>query len=157
MSASVRLVDEDGSMIGVVTLSEAQKLAADKGLDLVEISPNAEPPVCKILDFGKFKYEAKKKVYEARKKQKTVEIKEIKLRPNIGINDYQVKMRSVLKFIGEGDKVKITLKFRGREMAHQEIGMQLLERVRTELDETVKIELMPKMEGKQLLMILAPK
>ncbi len=156
-SSTVRLVDADGSMIGVVQLDQALKLAAERGLDLVEISPNAEPPVCKVLDFGKFKYDAKKKAHDARKKQKVVEIKEIKLRPNIGQNDYDVKMRSIVKFINEGDKVKITLKFRGREIAHQEIGLQLLNRLKHDLEDLVKVELEPRMDGKQMLMILVGK
>lgn len=144
-------------MIGVVTLKEGLKLAAERGLDLVEISPNAEPPVCKLLDFGKFKFEIQKKVHDARKKQRVVEIKEIKLRPNIGQNDYEVKLRSAIKFIGEGDKVKVTLRFRGREITHQELGLKVLERLRDDLQETTKVEYSPRMEGKQMMMILAPK
>jgi translation initiation factor IF-3 len=157
MSANVRLVDVDGSMLGVVSIDQALKLAFDKGLDLVEISPNAEPPVCKILDFGKFKYEAKKKANDARKNQRVVEIKEIKLRPNIGQNDYDVKLRSIIKFINEGDKVKVTLKFRGRELAHQEIGLQLLNRLQLDLDDLIKVELAPRLDGKQMLMVLTAK
>jgi translation initiation factor IF-3 len=153
----VRLVDVDGTMIGIVSLEVAVKMAADRILDLVEISPQGDPPVCKIMDFGKFKYEAKKKANEARKKQKIVELKEIKLRPNIGQNDYDVKMRSIVKFIGEGDKVKVTLRFKGREMAHQEIGMNLLIRLQNDLADMVKIELPPRLEGKQMLMILVGK
>lgn len=144
-------------MLGIVPLQEALKLARERDLDLVEISPNAEPPVCKILDFGKFKYEAKKKAHEARKKQKVVELKEIKLRPNIGQNDYEVKLRSITKFINEGDKVKITLKFKGREVTHQELGFKLLERVKNDLEDIAKVEFAPKMEGKQMLMILSAK
>jgi len=144
-------------MVGVVPLAEGLSLAKARSLDLVEISPNAEPPVCKLLDFGKYKFEARKKVHDARKKQKVVEIKEIKLRPNIGQNDYDVKLRSAVKFIGEGDKVKVTLRFKGREITHQEIGMTLLERFRDDLAEIGKVEYAPRMEGKQLLMIIVPK
>ena len=131
--------------------------AADFGLDLVEVQPNAEPPVCKILDYGKFKYEAQKRANEARKKQKTNEVKEIKFRPNIDEHDYQVKMRNVNKFLSSGDKVKVTLRFRGREMAHQELGANVLSRVRDETDEIAKVEAMPKMEGRQMVMVLAPR
>ena len=131
--------------------------AADFGLDLVEVQPNAEPPVCKILDYGKFKYEAQKRANEARKKQKTIEVKEIKFRPNIDEHDYQVKMRNVNKFLSSGDKVKVTLRFRGREMAHQELGANVLTRVREETDEIAKVEAMPKMEGRQMVMVLAPR
>ena len=131
--------------------------AADFGLDLVEVQPNAEPPVCKILDYGKFKYEAQKRANEARKKQKTIEVKEIKFRPNIDEHDYQVKMRNVNKFLSSGDKVKVTMRFRGREMAHQELGANVLSRVRDETDEIAKVEAMPKMEGRQMVMVLAPR
>ena len=131
--------------------------AADFGLDLVEVQPNAEPPVCKILDYGKFKYEAQKRANEARKKQKTIEVKEIKFRPNIDEHDYQVKMRNVNKFLSGGDKVKVTLRFRGREMAHQELGANVLSRIRDETDEIAKVEAMPKMEGRQMVMVLAPR
>jgi len=131
--------------------------AFELGLDLVELQPNAEPPVCKILDYGKFKYQAQKRANEARKKQKIIEVKEIKLRPNIDEHDYQVKMRAVQKFLDAGDKVKITLRFRGREMAHIDLGSQLLERVKGEVDEFAKIEANPKMEGRQMIMVLAPK
>ena len=131
--------------------------AADFGLDLVEVQPNAEPPVCKILDYGKFKYEAQKRANEARKKQKTIEVKEIKFRPNIDVHDYQVKMLNVNKFLSSGDKVKVTLRFRGREMAHQELGANVLSRVRDETDEIAKVEAMPKMEGRQMVMVLAPR
>ena len=144
-------------MIGVVAIDEALDKAADRGLDLVEIAPEADPPVCKILDFGKFKYEVQKKKNEARKKQKVIEVKEIKLRPNIDENDYLVKMRSVKKFIGEGDKVKVTLRFRGREMAHQEIGAKVLERVREDTDEIAKVEQFPRLEGRQMVMVIAPR
>lgn len=131
--------------------------AADFGLDLVEVQPNAEPPVCKILDYGKYKYEAQKRANEARKKQKTIEVKEIKFRPNIDEHDYQVKMRNVNKFLSGGDKVKVTLRFRGREMAHQELGANVLKRVREETDEIAKVEAMPKMEGRQMVMVLGPR
>src|SRR6185437_7036531 len=141
----VRLVDQDGEMVGVVGRNEAIQLAIEAGLDLVEIAPNADPPVCKILDFGKFKYEAQKKKNEARKKQKVIEVKEIKLRPSIDDHDYDVKMRAMKSFIGEGDKVKVTLRFRGREMAHQEIGVRVLERIRSEMDPLSKVEQMPRM------------
>jgi translation initiation factor IF-3 len=154
---SIRLIDADGEMVGVVSLREGLDMAAEVGLDLVEVSPNADPPVCKILDFGKFKYEAQKKKNEARKKQKVIEVKEVKLRPNIDDNDYEVKMRAMRKFLGEGDKVKITLRFRGREMAHQHLGMAVLDRVREALDDLAKIESMPRMEGRQMVMIVAPR
>jgi translation initiation factor IF-3 len=154
---TIRLIDADGEMVGVVSLREGLEMAAEVGLDLVEVSPNADPPVCKILDFGKFKYEAQKKKNEARKKQKVIEVKEVKLRPNIDDNDYDVKMRAMRKFINEGDKVKITLRFRGREMAHQHLGMQLLDRVREQLDDLAKVEQIPRMEGRQMVMIVAPR
>jgi translation initiation factor IF-3 len=136
---------------------EAMQRAFAVGLDLVEISPNADPPVCKILDFGKFKYEQQKKRNEAKKKQKVIEIKEIKVRPNIDENDYQVKMRAMKSFIEEGDKVKVTLRFRGREMAHQDIGVRVLERIRAEMDTTSKVEQMPRMENRQMVMVLSPR
>ncbi len=153
----VRLIDQDGDMQGVMTAREAMQRAFSVGLDLVEISPNADPPVCKILDFGKFKYEQQKKKNEAKKKQKVIEIKEIKVRPNIDENDYQVKMRAMKSFIEEGDKVKVTLRFRGREMAHQEIGIKVLERIRAELEIATKVEQMPRMENRQMIMVLAPR
>jgi translation initiation factor IF-3 len=153
----VRLIDQDGEMQGVLTTREAMLRAYSVGLDLVEISPNAEPPVAKILDFGKFKYEQQKKKNEAKKKQKVIEIKEIKVRPNIDENDYQVKMRAMKSFIEEGDKVKVTLRFRGREMAHQDIGVRVLERIRTEMDQTSKVEQMPRMENRQMVMVLSPR
>jgi translation initiation factor IF-3 len=153
----VRLIDETGENHGAVATDKAISMAKIAGLDLVEISPNATPPVCKILDYGKYKYEAQKKASLARKKQKTVEVKEIKLRPGIEKHDYDVKMRSIEKFLGTGDKVKVTLRYRGREMAHQEIGMDVLKRVREQFAEVTKIEQMPKVEGRQTVMILAPK
>jgi translation initiation factor IF-3 len=153
----VRLIDEDGEMQGVMSAREAVQRAYAVGLDLLEISPNADPPVVKILDFGKYKYEQQKKKNEARKKQKVIEIKEIKVRPNIDENDYQVKMRAMKSFIEEGDKVKVTLRFRGREMAHQEIGVRVLERIRTEMDPVTKVEQMPRMENRQMVMVLSPR
>ena len=153
----VRLIDDAGEMIGVMSAREALIRAYDLGLDLVEISPNAVPPVCKILDYGKYKYEQQKKANEARKKQKVVEIKEIKVRPNIDDHDYDVKMKQMKNFIGEGDKVKVTLRFRGREMAHQELGVKVLERIRNDLIELVKVEQMPKLENRQMVMVVAPK
>ena len=154
---SVRLVGADGSMLGVVGIHEAMGEAQAAGLDLVEVSPNAEPPVCKVLDYGRFKYEAQKKKNEARKKQKTIEVKEIKMRPGIEQHDYDTKMRSVRRFLEEGDKVKVTLRFRGRELAHQEVGRAVLHRVQTELGETVKVEQFPKMEGRQMVMVMSPR
>ena len=153
----VRLIDDAGEMQGVMTVRDAQARAFAVGLDLVEISPNAEPPVCKILDYGKFKYEQQKKKNEAKKKQKVVEIKEVKVRPNIDENDYQVKLRAMKSFIDEGDKVKVTLRFRGREMAHQELGVKVLERIRGDMEVDTKVEQMPKMENRQMVMVLAPK
>lgn len=154
---SIRLVGADGEMIGVVTLREGLTMAEEAGLDLVEVSPNADPPVCKILDFGKFKYEDQKKKNAARKKQKVIEVKEIKLRPNIDDHDYDVKMRSMIKFLEEGDKVKVTLRFRGRELAHQDLGMKVLEKVKEDLDALGKVEQLPKMEGRQMVMVIAPR
>ena len=153
----MRLVGADGEMIGVVTLAEAQEHADAAGLDLVEVSPSAKPPVCKILDYGKFKYVAQKKANEARKKQKIIEVKEIKMRPNIDRHDYEVKMRAIVKFLDEGDKVKVTLRFRGRELAHQQLGRDVLNKVRDELDEQAKVEQHPSMEGRQMIMVLAPR
>jgi translation initiation factor IF-3 len=144
-------------MLGVVTRGEALVKASETGLDLVEVSPNADPPVCKILDFGKYKYEEQKRRNEARKKQKVIEVKEIKLRPGIDDHDYDVKMRSMLKFIDEGDKVKVTMRFRGRELAHQELGMNVLMRVRDDLEKVAKMEQVPRMEGRQMTMVLSPK
>lgn len=144
-------------MIGVVGIREAIAAAEDAGLDLVEVSPNATPPVCKILDFGKFKYEERKRKHEARRKQRIIEVKEIKMRPGIDIHDYEVKMRSINRFIEEGDKVKVTMRFRGREMAHQELGLKVLDRVRNDMDEKAKVEQHPRLEGRQMIMIMAPK
>lgn len=144
-------------MIGVVSVREGLQAAFEAGLDLVEVSPNADPPVCKVLDYGKYKYEAQKKKNEARKKQKVIEIKEIKMRPTIDEHDYQVKMRSVRRFLGDGDKVKMTIRFRGREMAHMEIGEKVLDRVKNDLDTIAKIEQFPRTEGRMMTMIIAPK
>lgn len=144
-------------MIGVVGIFEALRMADEEGLDLVEVSPNAEPPVCKILDAGKYKYELQKKEAEARKKQKVIDIKEVKLRPVIGQHDYEIKMRQVREFLADGDKVKFTLRFRGREMAHQDLGYQLLQKVQQELVELAKVEQLPRLEGKQMIMMVAPK
>ena len=153
----VRVIDENGENVGVMYTREAIEQAAEAGLNLVEVSPNADPPVCKYLDVGKYRYEAQKKANAARKTQKTQEIKEIKMRPNIDSHDYDVKMRSVTRFIEDGDKVKITLRFRGREMAHQELGMNLLRRVQEDVAEVAKIEAYPRMEGRQMLMVISPK
>ena len=154
---SVRLIDHEGNNRGVLTTRDARELADEVGMDLVEVSPHTDPPVCKLLDYGKFKYEAQKKANEARKKQKTVDVKEIKMRPNIDQHDYDVKMRAVLRFLDEGDKVKVTMRFRGREMAHQERGLLVLDRVRDQLEELVKVEQTPKMEGRQMVMVVAPR
>jgi translation initiation factor IF-3 len=153
----VQLIDDKGENHGSVPIERALEIAMDAGLDLVEIAPNSEPPVCKILDFGRFKYQSQKKAAEARKKQKTIEIKEIKMRPNIDIHDYEVKMRSIRRFFDEGDKVKVTLRFRGREMAHQELGVKLLDRVRDEIAALAKVETEPRLEGRQMTMVLAPR
>ncbi len=136
---------------------DALRRAENAGLDLMEVSPNADPPVCKILDYGRFRYEAQKKKNEARKKQKIIEVKEIKMRPNIDTHDYEVKMRSIHRFIEEGDKVKVTMRFRGREMVHQELGKQVLDRVREEMEEKAKVEQFPKLEGRQMTMVMAPR
>lgn len=156
-SYKVRVIDESGENIGVLDTEEAIDRAAQVGLDLVEVSPNADPPVCKYLDIGKYKYEAQKKANAARKSQKTQEIKEIKMRPNIDQHDYDVKMKNVNRFIEDGDKVKVTLRFRGREMSHQQLGMQLLQRVQADVEEIAKVEAYPRMEGRQMLMVLSPK
>ena len=144
-------------MVGVVSTAEAQGMADDIGLDLVEVSPSADPPVCKILDYGKFKYEEQKKAAEARKKQKTIDVKEIKMRPGIDVHDYEVKLRSARRFLDDGDKVKITIRFRGREMAHQDLGMKVLDRVREDLDEMAKVEQSPLKEGRMMTMVIAPR
>ncbi|MDE3028412.1 MAG: translation initiation factor IF-3 [Paracoccaceae bacterium] len=156
-SPEIRLIGADGENVGVVTPARAMAMAEEAGLDLVEISPNAEPPVCKIMDFGKYKYETQKREAEARKKQHVIEIKEIKFRPGTDTHDYDVKMRSVFKFLDEGDKVKITLRFRGREMAHQQLGMELLKRVEEDVAQVGKIEAFPRLEGRQMVMMIGPK
>ena len=156
-SDKVRVIDENGENLGVMFTNEAIEQANEIGLNLVEVSPNADPPVCKYLDVGKYRYEAQKKANAARKTQKTQQIKEIKMRPNIDIHDYDVKMRSVRKFIEEGDKVKMTLRFRGRELSHGQLGMALLKRVQDDTAEDAKVESYPRMEGRQMLMVLAPK
>lgn len=156
-SPKVRVIDQDGENLGVMDTREAIEQAAEVGLDLVEVSPNADPPVAKFLDVGKFKYEAQKKANIARKTQKTQEIKEIKMRPNIDDHDYDTKMKKIHDFLGEGDKVKVTLRFRGRELSHGQLGMQLLQRVQQDVIEIGKVEAYPRMEGRQMLMVLAPK
>ncbi|MHA3916465.1 translation initiation factor IF-3 [Halovulum sp. GXIMD14793] len=155
-ATEIRLIGAEGENVGVVSPARAMEMAEEAGLDLVEISPNATPPVCKIMDFGKFKYEQQKKEAEARKKQKIIEVKEVKFRPNTDTHDYDVKMRNVTKFLGNGDKVKVTLRFRGREMAHQDVGRRLLERVAEDTEEIGKVEQMPKMEGRQMIMMINP-
>ncbi|MCG8598327.1 MAG: translation initiation factor IF-3 [Kiloniellales bacterium] len=154
---TIRLIDETGENVGVVATSEALDRASNVGLDLVEVSPNADPPVCKIMDFGKYKYEEQKRKSEARKKQKIIDVKEIKMRPNIDQHDYDVKMRSINRFLGEGDKVKVTMRFRGREMVHQDLGLKLLQKVRDELGEVAKVEQFPRLEGRQMTMVMAPR
>ena len=151
------LIDQHGENHGTTPLGEALAMAEAAGLDLVEVSPTARPPVCKILDLGKFKYQAQKKAAEARKKQHVIEIKEIKMRPNIDVHDYDVKMRAMRRFFDEGDKVKVTMRFRGREMAHTELGMKLLDRVKVDTESFAKVELEPKLEGRQMIMVLAPR
>lgn len=153
----VRLVGDDGEQLGIVSLNSAMSIAEEAGLDLVEIAPLAKPPVCKVMDYGKFKYQEQKKAHEARLKQKQVQVKEVKLRPGTDENDYQIKLRNLKRFLGEGDKAKVTLRFRGREMAHQEIGMRQLERIKSDLEEIAVVEQMPKMEGRQMIMVIAPK
>ena len=154
---TVRTVGPDGEMIGVLPIREAIAKAVEYGLDLIEISPNAEPPVCKVMDYGKFKYELQKRLNEARKKQKVIEIKEIKMRPGIDSHDYEVKMRSVRRFLDEGDKVKMTIRFRGREMAHMDLGAKVLDRVRADVDAIAKVEQFPRTEGRMMTMVIAPK
>ncbi len=156
-SPKVRVIDQDGENLGVLYTREAIAMAQEAGLNLVEVSPGADPPVCKILDVGKFKYEAQKKAAAARKNQKTQEIKEIKMRPNIDEHDYQTKMKAIQRFLEEGDKVKLTLRFRGRELSHGELGLKLLERVRDDTADLAKVEQLPRLEGRQMLMVIAPK
>ncbi|ATE59359.1 translation initiation factor IF-3 [Thauera sinica] len=153
----VRLVGEEGEQLGIVSVNAALNMAEEAGLDLVEIAPMAKPPVCKLMDFGKFKYQEQKKAHEARLKQKQVQVKEVKLRPGTDENDYQIKLRNLKRFLEDGDKCKVTLRFRGREMAHQEFGLRQLERVKTDLEEIGQVEQMPKMEGRQMIMVIAPK
>lgn len=153
----MRLVAEDGEQIGVVPIARAMEMADEASLDLVEISPNAEPPVCRIMDYGKFRFEQQKKNQSARKKQKQVQVKEIKFRPGTDIGDYRVKLRNLIRFLEEGDRVKVTLRFRGREMAHQDLGRDLLERVKNDLEEYGTVEQFPKMEGRQMVMVMSPK
>ncbi len=156
-SSSIRVVGADGEMVGVVSLEEGLAIAAESGLDLVEVAPNSDPPVCKVLDYGKFKYLEQKKRNEARKKQKVIDVKELKMRPGIEEHDYQTKMRSMVRFITEGDKVKVTIRFRGREMAHQDLGARVLERVRDDLEEIARVEQFPRTEGRMMTMVVAPK
>ncbi|MBS0545953.1 MAG: translation initiation factor IF-3 [Proteobacteria bacterium] len=153
----IRLVGEEGEQLGIVSVHAALSMAEEAGLDLVEIAPLAKPPVCKLMDFGKFKYQEQKKAHEARLKQKQVQVKEVKLRPGTDENDYQIKLRNLKRFLEEGDKCKVTLRFRGREMAHQEFGLRQLERIKADLEELGQVEQMPKMEGRQMIMVIAPK
>ena len=153
----MRLVDDEGEMVGVVALAEALDMADEKGMDLVELSPNAEPPVCKVMDFGKYKYQSQKRAHDARKKQKIIVVKEIKVRPNIGEHDYQIKLRSLNKFIAEGNKVRISLRFRGREITHKDVGMKIFQRFQKDTAEIAKVETSPRMEGRQMLMLLVPR
>ncbi|MDX1974383.1 MAG: translation initiation factor IF-3 [Rickettsiales bacterium] len=157
VSSSIRLIDHNGNMVGIVSVSEGLRMADQVGLDLVEISPNASPPVCKILDFGKYRYEAQKKAHEAKRKQKVIQIKEIKLRPTIDKHDLDIKTRHAIEFLEGGDKVRFTLRFRGRELDHQDLGMKVLERVQEALNEHCRIEASPRNEGKQISMLVAPK
>ncbi len=153
----VRVVDQEGEQRGIMSLDEAMAIAEEAGLDLVEIAPQAEPPVCRIMDYGKFRFEEQKKRQSARKKQKQIQVKEIKFRPGTDIGDYNVKLRNLIRFLSEGDKVKVTLRYRGREMAHQELGRDLLKRVEKDLEEYGTVEQFPKMEGRQMVMVMAPK
>lgn len=153
----MRLIGEDGEQVGIVSLHTAMNMAEDAGLDLVEIAPLAKPPVCRVMDFGKFKYQEAKKAHEAKLKQKQTQLKEVKLRPGTDENDYQIKLRNLVRFLTDGDRCKVTLRFRGREMAHQEFGLRQLERVKADLDELGQVEQMPKMEGRQMVMVIAPK
>jgi translation initiation factor IF-3 len=156
-ASQVRLVAEDGEQLGIVGIREAMAKAEEAELDLVEIAPQAQPPVCKIMDYGKYKYHEQKKAHEARLKQKQIQVKEVKLRPRTDENDYQIKLRNMTRFLEEGDKVKVTLRFRGREMAHQEFGMAQLKRIEADLTELGLVEQFPKLEGRQMVMVLAPK
>ncbi|MCZ6499555.1 MAG: translation initiation factor IF-3 [Gammaproteobacteria bacterium] len=156
-ASQVRVIDADGEQAGILDLEDAKQKAYDLGLDLVEVSPNAEPPVCRIMDFGKYLFEQNKKAHSARKNQRTIHVKEVKFRPGTDEGDYQVKMRNLVKFLTQGDKTKVTLRFRGREMAHKDLGRKLLERVRSDLEEIMVVEQMPQLEGRQMVMVLAPK
>lgn len=153
----MRLIGQDGEQLGIVKTAQALRTAEEENVDLVEIAPNATPPVCRLMDYGKFRYQEQKRQAEARAKQKTVQVKEVKFRPGTDEGDYQVKLRNVRRFLEDGDKAKITLRFRGREMAHQELGMRVLERVRDDLGETATVEAMPKLEGRQMVMVVAPR
>ncbi len=153
----MRLIGADGEQIGIVPLGEAKRIAYDSGLDLVEISPQADPPVCRIMDYGKFRFEQNKKLQAAKKKQKQIQVKEVKFRPGTGEGDYQIKLRNLIRFLEDGDKAKVTVRFRGREMAHRELGMELLKRIEKDLEEHAVVEQHPKMEGRQMVMVLAPK
>jgi len=156
-AGEIRLIGEDGEQLGIVSATEAHQIAEEKQLDLVEISPNAEPPVCRLMDYGKFLYSAAKKKQESKKKQKQIIVKEVKFRPGTDIGDYDIKIRNLVRFLDAGNKVKVTLRFRGREMAHQELGMEMLKRVEADLDKLGVVEQMPKMEGRQMVMVLAPR
>jgi translation initiation factor IF-3 len=153
----VRVIGSDGEMIGVLTRDEALRMAEDEGLDLVEIQPNADPPVCRIMDFGKFKFETQKKAAAAKKKQKQVEIKEVKFRPVTDVGDYQIKLRNMLRFLEEGDKVKVTIRFRGREMSHQDLGQNLAKKIQEDIGENGQVESFPRLEGRQMVMMIGPK
>ncbi|MDH3900080.1 MAG: translation initiation factor IF-3 [Gammaproteobacteria bacterium] len=157
LSPEVRVIDQEGEQLGIVSIEEAKQAAEEARLDLVEISPNAEPPVCRIMDYGKFRFEASKKLQQSRKKQKQTQVKEIKFRPGTDIGDYKIKLRKLIEFLGVGDRVKVTLRFRGREMAHQELGMEMMDRLKVDLEEFGVVEQEPKMEGRLMVMVLAPK
>lgn len=156
-ASELRLIGVDNEPIGIVGFRDAIRMAEDAEVDLVEIAPTAEPPVCRLMDYGKFKYQEQKKAHEARQKQKVIQVKEVKFRPGTDEGDYQIKLRNLVRFLDEGDKAKITLRFRGREMAHQEFGVRLLERLRTDLDAVGQVEQMPRLEGRQMVMVVAPK
>ncbi len=155
--SNVRLIDADGNQVGVVSSREARQMAYDADLDLVEISPGAEPPVCRIMDYGKFRFEQNKKLAAAKKKQKQIQVKEIKFRPGTDVGDYQIKLKNLIRFLEDGDKAKVTVRFRGRELSHKELGMELLKQIETDLQEHASVEQFPKMEGRQMVMMLAPK
>ena len=156
-ATEVRVIDQEGEQVGIVSIEEANGIASEASLDLVEISPNAEPPVCRIMDYGKFRFEESKKLQTAKKKQKQTQVKEIKFRPGTDIGDYNIKLRKLIFFLEDGDRTKVTLRFRGREMAHQELGLELLQRVKADLEEYGTVEQEPKMEGRLMVMVLAPK